>query len=144
MLAFLSQTIGHLAIQQVDNALPTLDIVTISWSSLMSTFEWSGRNDQLAKVKVRASRAFVSGSLDRNSISSLFLQAFLPVLESFCKKPMDQVNLINIVQVYCYDEQKMMKSFPSLVRVSPSLLPHAPLSCPRILSPCPRAREDAC
>ena len=42
------------------------------------------------------------------------------MLAPFTKKPLDQVNLLQIVQVYCYDEQKAMKSFPSLVRVSPA------------------------
>lgn len=60
----------------------------------MSTFEWAGRSDQFSKIK-----------------------AFLPVLAPFVKKPMDQVNLLQIVQIYCYDEQKVMKSFPNIVRV---------------------------
>jgi hypothetical protein len=93
--AFLSsQTLGFLALQQTENAIPTVDILTISWSSLMSTFEWAGRSDQFAKIKT-----------------------FLPVLAPFVKKPMDQVNLLQIVQTYCYDEQKVMKSFPNIVRV---------------------------
>jgi hypothetical protein len=60
----------------------------------MSTFDWAGRSDQFAKIKT-----------------------FLPVLAPFVKKPMDQVNLLQIVQTYCYDEQKVMKSFPNIVRV---------------------------
>lgn len=83
----------------------------------MSTFEWTGRNDQLAKVKVRQSSPRLRRLARSRPLTIASAQAFLPVLENFCKKPMDQVNLINIVQAYCYDDQKMMKSFPSLVRV---------------------------
>ena len=47
------QTLGHLATQQVENSLPTSDILQISWSALMESFEWAGRADQFNKIKVR-------------------------------------------------------------------------------------------
>jgi hypothetical protein len=65
----------------------------MAWNGLMSSFEWTGSREQFAKIK-----------------------SFLPVLSPFCKKPMDQVNLLQIVQVACYDDQATMKSFPSFVR----------------------------
>lgn len=60
----------------------------------MSTLDWSGSKEQYGQVK-----------------------SFGPVLAPFCKKPMEQVTLLQVIQVYCYDEQKAMKAFPSLVRV---------------------------
>ncbi|KAL7415507.1 hypothetical protein BDY24DRAFT_349433 [Mrakia frigida] len=91
---WVENALGHVATQQVENSLPTSDVLSISWNALMASFDWAGRSDQFAKIKT-----------------------FFPVLAPFAKKPLEQVNLLQIVQVYCYDEQKAMKSFPSLVRI---------------------------
>lgn len=49
------QTLGHVATQQVENSLPTNDVLSISWNALMASFDWAGRSDQFAKIKVRFS-----------------------------------------------------------------------------------------
>jgi hypothetical protein len=36
---------------------------------------------------------------------------------AFCKGPKTQVALINIVQVYCYDDTRVMKAFPQILKV---------------------------
>ncbi|CED82004.1 Predicted translation factor, contains W2 domain [Phaffia rhodozyma] len=87
--------VGYLTSQQAEHSISSSDILTIGWNNFMSTFEWSGSKDQVLRVKL-----------------------FLPALKNFCKKPMEQVNFLQTLQVFCYDEQKAMKAFPSLVRLA--------------------------
>lgn len=42
---------------------------------------------------------------------------FAEVLEPFCNGPKTEVALINIVQMYCYEESKVMKTFPQMLKV---------------------------
>ena len=44
-------------------------------------------------------------------------QKFAPILEPFCSGPKSQVALINIVQVYCYEDSRVMKAFPQILKV---------------------------
>jgi hypothetical protein len=39
------------------------------------------------------------------------------VLEPFCNGPKTEVALINAVQVYCYEDTRIMKTFPNIVKV---------------------------
>jgi hypothetical protein len=44
-------------------------------------------------------------------------QKYAPVLEPFCNGPKTEVALINAVQVYCYEDTRIMKTFPNIVKV---------------------------
>ena len=90
------QTVANLLATQKDNSIPSTEVVALAFNAFMSTLDWSGSKEQYGQVK-----------------------SFGPVLAPFCKKPMEQVTLLQAIQVYCYDEQKAMKAFPSLVRVRP-------------------------
>ena len=50
-------------------------------------------------------------------------QKFAPILEPFCSGPKSQVALINIVQVYCYEDSRVMKAFPQILKVGPRICP---------------------
>lgn len=41
----------------------------------------------------------------------------IEVLEPFCNGPKTEVALINAVQVYCYEESRVMKAFPQILKV---------------------------
>ena len=45
------------------------------------------------------------------------LQKYAPVLEPFCESPKTQVALINVVQVYCYEDTRVMRAFPQILKV---------------------------
>jgi hypothetical protein len=42
---------------------------------------------------------------------------FAEVLEPFCNGAKTEVALINAVQLYCYEESKIMKTFPQILKV---------------------------
>ena len=42
---------------------------------------------------------------------------FAEVLEPFCNGGKTEVALINAVQLYCYEESKVMKAFPQMLKV---------------------------
>ena len=46
-----------------------------------------------------------------------FLQRFTEILEPFCNNPKTEVTLINAVQSYCYEDTRVMKAFPQLLKV---------------------------
>lgn len=89
------QTVANLLATQKENSIPSVEVIALVFNAFMSTHDWSSSKEQYAQVK-----------------------SFGPILAPFCKKPMEQVTLLQVIQVYCYDEQKAMKAFPSLVRVS--------------------------
>ena len=39
------------------------------------------------------------------------------MLEPFCNGPKTEVALINTVQVFCYEESRVMKAFPQILKV---------------------------
>lgn len=46
-----------------------------------------------------------------------FPQDFTDVLQPFCQGPKAEVALINTVQVYCYEDTRIMKAFPQILKV---------------------------
>ena len=45
------------------------------------------------------------------------VQAFTDILEPFCNGPKTEVALINTVQVYCYEDTRIIKAFPQVLKV---------------------------
>ena len=44
-------------------------------------------------------------------------QNFADILEPFCNGPKTEVALINTVQVYCYEDTRIIKAFPQILKV---------------------------
>ncbi|PAV18593.1 ARM repeat-containing [Pyrrhoderma noxium] len=79
--------------------IATTDFVSCIWQGIMSNIDWNSRADQLESL--------VQREVDK----------YAPVLEPFCESAKTQVALINAVQVYCYDETRVLKSFPQLLKI---------------------------
>jgi len=45
------------------------------------------------------------------------LQEHAPILEAFCSGAKAQISLINAVQVHCYEDTKMLKTFPQIIKI---------------------------
>lgn len=45
------------------------------------------------------------------------IQKFAPIIEPFCNGPKTEVALINVVQVYCYEDTRIIKAFPQILKV---------------------------
>lgn len=65
----------------------------------MGGFDWSGRADQF----------------DANVVA--FVTRLAPTLEPFTNGAKAQINVINTFQVYCYQDTRILKAFPQLLKV---------------------------
>ena len=50
-------------------------------------------------------------------IPNIRVQSHAPILEAFCNGAKAEVGLINAVQVYCYTDTRIIKTFPQLVKI---------------------------
>jgi hypothetical protein len=85
--------------QQEELKLPETELVACIWQGLMATVDWSARPDQIEALALRE------------------VTKYCPVLEPFCNGAKTEVALINVVQVYCYEDTRIMKSFPNILKV---------------------------
>lgn len=46
------------------------------------------------------------------------MQKFADILEPFCNGPKTEVALINAVQVYSYEDTRIIKAFPQILKAS--------------------------
>lgn len=85
--------------QRAKTGLAMEDFVPIVFDGLTRPIQWSTRADQVEAQAVKEIR----------EVSS--------VLEPFTPTPKAQIALINKVQLFCFEEQRVMKSFPNLLKV---------------------------
>lgn len=86
----------------------------------MGSVDWSARPDQIEGLALRE----VTVSLGLNHVFQTrvltkFFQKFAPILEPFSEGGKTQIALINSVQVYCYEDTRIIKAFPQILKVCP-------------------------
>ncbi|KAH0827972.1 armadillo-type protein [Lanmaoa asiatica] len=82
-----------------EQSLPDTELIQCIWQGLMASVDWGARPDQLEGLALRE------------------VGKFSPILEAFCKGPKVEVALINQVQVHCYEDTRIMKAFPQILKV---------------------------
>ncbi|KIK96657.1 hypothetical protein PAXRUDRAFT_825714 [Paxillus rubicundulus Ve08.2h10] len=82
-----------------EQPLPDIELIQCTWQGLMASVDWSARPDQIEGLALREVGKFAS------------------ILEAFCKGPKVEVALINQVQVHCYEDTRIMKAFPQILKV---------------------------
>ncbi|CAE6527480.1 unnamed protein product [Rhizoctonia solani] len=87
------------AIREHQTALPEAELVQVIWQGLMASVDWSARADQIEGLALRE------------------VTKYAPIIEPFCNTGKSQVALINVVQVYCYDDTRIIKAFPQILKV---------------------------
>ncbi|CAD6566550.1 MAG: hypothetical protein TREMPRED_002731 [Tremellales sp. Tagirdzhanova-0007] len=85
--------------QQTEKPAPEAEICDWIWQGFMKSVDWSARPDQID-----------------NSVT-LYVTSHAPILEAFCNGAKAEVGLINAVQVYCYTDTRIIKTFPQLVKI---------------------------
>lgn len=85
--------------QRARTGLSMDDFVPIVFDGLTKSIQWSTRSDQ---VEGQAVKEF---------------KEFAPVLEPFTTSPKAEIALINKVQMLCYDDQRILKSFTNILKV---------------------------
>jgi len=92
--------VEFLKTSQAENPLPETELVHCIWTALLSSVDWSiARADQIESMVLK--------EVKRVSV----------VLSPFCTSAKTQVALINVVQVYCYEDTKIIKTFPHILKV---------------------------
>ncbi|TRM69779.1 armadillo-type protein [Schizophyllum amplum] len=93
------QIVAAVKAKQEESPIAESDLVQCLWTGMMSSVDWSARADQIESLALRE------------------VAKFAPILEPFCSGPKSQVALINVVQVYCYEDSRVMKAFPQILKV---------------------------
>ncbi|KAH8828436.1 armadillo-type protein [Flagelloscypha sp. PMI_526] len=91
--------IKSLQTKQEENPLPEADLAHCIWQGLMASVDWSARPDQIEGLALRE------------------VTKYAPILEPFCDNAKTQVALINSVQGYCYEDTRIIKVFPQILKV---------------------------
>ncbi|KAF8345824.1 hypothetical protein F5887DRAFT_963622 [Amanita rubescens] len=85
--------------RQGETPLPETELVQCIWHGLMNSVDWGARPDQIEGLALRE------------------VGKHAPILEPFCLGPKTQVTLINVVQLYCYEDTRIIKAFPQILKV---------------------------
>ncbi|KAF9474229.1 ARM repeat-containing protein [Pholiota conissans] len=93
------QVISAINARQEESPIPEAELVQCIWQGLMASVDWSARPDQIEGLALRE------------------VTKFAPILEPFCESGKTQIALINSVQVYCYEDTRIIKAFPQILKV---------------------------
>ncbi|KAF9661378.1 hypothetical protein SADUNF_Sadunf19G0062600 [Salix dunnii] len=97
--ADMSEVIDTVKQRVKDAKLPDIEIVRILWDVLMDAVQWSGKNQQ------------------QNANSALRqVKTWAELLNTFCINGKLELELMYKVQMQCYEDAKLMKLFPEIVR----------------------------
>eukprot|EP01018_Ginkgo_biloba_P025121 Gb_06709 [translate_table: standard] len=82
-----------------ESNLPDLEVVRILWDAIMDAVQWSGKNQQ------------------QNANSALRqVKTWAELLNTFCTTAKLELELMYKVQIQCYEDAKLMKLFPEIIR----------------------------
>ncbi|KAF8200823.1 armadillo-type protein [Pholiota molesta] len=93
------QVISAIKARQEESPIPEPELVQCIWQGLMGSVDWSARPDQIEGLALRE------------------VTKFAPILEPFSEGGKTQIALINSVQVYCYEDTRIIKAFPQILKV---------------------------
>ncbi|KAH9931156.1 eukaryotic translation initiation factor 5C [Epithele typhae] len=94
-----ADVVAALRARQDEAPLPEAELVSCIWQGLIASVEWSARQDQNEALALRE------------------IAGFSDIIEPFCNGPKTEVALINTVQVYCYEDTRIIKAFPQVLKV---------------------------
>jgi len=78
---------------------PEIEVVRILWDVLMEAVQWSGKNQQ-----------------QNSNLALRQVNTWAELLNNFCTTGKLQLELMYKIQIQCYEDTKLMKLFPEIVR----------------------------
>lgn len=93
-----SEIISFLQEQAQSGLIPDVDFIALVWHGLMDRLDMGSRPDQIVDMVVRA------------------VVAIAPVLAAFCKNARTQISMINTIQVWAYENTKVMGAFAKIIK----------------------------
>ncbi|EFJ31357.1 hypothetical protein SELMODRAFT_145222 [Selaginella moellendorffii] len=97
--ADMGEVIETVKSRRKESLLPDVDVVRTVWDALMDAVQWSGKNQQ-QNVNLALRQVKTWGSL----------------LGEVCTSAKLEMELMYKIQVHCYEDAKLMKLFPEMVR----------------------------
>ncbi|KAF8015386.1 hypothetical protein BT93_H1020 [Corymbia citriodora subsp. variegata] len=95
----ISEVIDTVKQRLKDAKLPDIEVVRMLWDVIMDAVQWSGKNQQ------------------QNANAALRqVKTWAGLLNTFCTNGKLELELIYKVQMQCYEDAKLMKLFPEIVR----------------------------
>jgi hypothetical protein len=80
-------------------ALPDLDVVRTIWDAIMDAVQWSGKNQQ-----------------QNSNLALRQVKTWGKLLGTFCTSAKLEMDLMYKIQIHCYEDAKLMKLFPEIIR----------------------------
>ncbi|EPQ29365.1 uncharacterized protein PFL1_03120 [Pseudozyma flocculosa PF-1] len=96
--ASIPEVVEFLQAQMKSAGVGPEDFVPFIWEGLMKAVDWSVRQDQLEGAVLKE------------------LKKDCPILEPFCSSARAQISLINSIQLFCYADTRVIKSFPKILQ----------------------------
>ncbi|KZT21440.1 ARM repeat-containing protein [Neolentinus lepideus HHB14362 ss-1] len=93
------EVVNFIKSKQGERPLPDTELILCIWQGITSSIDWNARPDQIEGLAVRE------------------IGKYAPILEPFCSGPKVEVALINTVQVHCYEDTRIIKAFPQILKV---------------------------
>lgn len=95
----ISEVIETVKARVKEAKLPDIEVVRILWDVIMDAVQWSGKNQQ------------------QNANAALRqVKTWAELLNIFCTNGKLELELLYKVQIQCYEDAKLMKLFPEIVR----------------------------
>ncbi|KAJ4968131.1 hypothetical protein NE237_014832 [Protea cynaroides] len=95
----ISEVIDTVKQRLKDANLPDIEVVRLLWDVIMDAVQWSGKNQQ------------------QNANAALRqVKTWAELLNTFCTNGKLELELMYKVQIQCYEDAKLMKLFPEIVR----------------------------
>ncbi|CAG8468816.1 1482_t:CDS:2 [Paraglomus brasilianum] len=94
-----AEVITYLRHQMKESRWQEADFAQIVWEALIGAVDWSSRPEQIESQALRQ------------------VKDWSKVLAAFCTNPKTELALLQKVQVYCYEDAKLMKHFRQIVQI---------------------------
>lgn len=86
--------------KKTEGSLADNDIVQLLWASIVEAIQWAGKNQQ-----------------QTSNAALRQVKNWAKLLKTFTVTKKLELELLNHIQVYCYEDNKLMKTFPDIVRL---------------------------
>ncbi|CAG8460319.1 12939_t:CDS:2 [Ambispora leptoticha] len=93
------EVVTYLKQQQKEGGWQETDFCQIVWESVIQAVDWGTRPEQIETQALRQ------------------VKTWSKVLAAFCTSPKTELALIQKVQVYCYEDTKLMKHFRQIIQL---------------------------
>ncbi|TFK53614.1 hypothetical protein OE88DRAFT_1264157 [Heliocybe sulcata] len=110
------EVISFIKSKQGEHPLPDTELISCIWQGITNSIDWSARPDQIEGLAVREIGVSETHVLTLR-IYNGHVQQYAPILEPFCNGAKVEVALINTVQVHLYEDTRIIKAFPQILKV---------------------------